>query len=255
MALAKPATTEIKTVLVSQPKPESVKSPYYNLEKNYSLKVDFRQFIRVEGVDAKEFRKSKINLEDYQTVIMTSRTAIDHFFRVAEALRYKVSSETRYFCKSEAIALYLQKYIQYRKRKVFFADGSDTGLQDLITKYKDKTNFLFPCTDVRKEAIPAFMEENGIDYTEAIIYQTIAEDLSDLKDIYYDLLVFFSPSGIWSLFKNFPDFVQNNTRIAVFGPATYRAAEEAGLRIDIKAPVPEARSMSEAIELYIKDNS
>jgi uroporphyrinogen-III synthase len=243
----------VKSILISQPKPESDKSPYYDLAKKYNIKIDFRPFIQVEGVDSKEFRKQRITPTDFTAVIFTSRNAIDHFFRVCEDLRVRMSQETKYFCVSEAIALYLQKYTQYRKRKVFFGNGTLKELMDLLKKHRDNERILLPCSDIRKGDLPDFLKKNKFEFSEGIFYRTVASDLSDLENIFYDMIVFFSPSGVKSLYHNFPDFKQNSTRIAAFGPATSKAVLDAGLRLDVRAPIPQAPSMTMAIEKYLKE--
>lgn len=242
---------KVKSVLVSQPKPETEKSPYIDLAENCKVKIDFRPFIHVEGVPTKEFRQQKINLLDFNAVIFTSRNAVDHYFRAAEETRVKVPDDMKYFCISESTAFYLQKYIVYRKRKIFVGQQTFSDLVTVIKKYKD-SKFLLPCSDILRPDIPALLEQNGINYAPATLYRTVCSDLSDLKDVNYDVLVFFSPSGIKSLYQNFPKFKQNKTRIAVFGPTTAKAAQEAGLNIDIAAPQPESPSMTKALELYIK---
>ena len=242
---------KIKRILVSQPKPTTPKSPYADLAEKNNLKIDFRPFIQVEGVPAKEFRKQRINILDHSAVIFTSRTAIDHFFRIAEELRVSVPDTMKYFCISEATAYYLQKYIVYRKRKIFHSTGRFTDLVDVLKKHREET-FLVPLSDIHKQEIPSLLNKNKINYTKAILYRTVSSDLSDLKDVNYDVLVFFSPSGIKSLFQNFPDFKQNDTKIASFGPATAKAVKEAGLRLDIQAPMPQAPSMAMALEQFIK---
>jgi len=241
---------KIKTILISQPKPSTEKSPYLELADKYKLKVDFRPFIFVEKVSAQEFRQQRVNVPDYTAVIFTSRNAIDNFFRLCEELRITPSENLKYFCISEATAFYLQKYIVYRKRKVFVGKVKFSELMELIRKHKTE-KFLLPCSDLLKPSIPEALNEASINYSKAMMYRTVCSDLSDLSDVKYDMLVFFSPGGIESLFKNFPDFVQGKTRIAVFGPTTAHAAEEAGLRIDVSAPDPKAPSMSMAIEQYI----
>lgn len=242
---------KVKSVLVSQPKPETEKSPYFDLADNCKVKIDFRPFIHVEGVPSKEFRQQRINLLDFNAVIFTSRNAVDHYFRAAEESRVKVPDDMKYFCISEATAFYLQKYIVYRKRKIFHGQQTFADLITIIKKHKD-CKFLLPCSDILRPNIPELLESNNIDFKCATMYRTVCSDLSDLKDVNYDVLVFFSPSGIKSLYQNFPDFKQNNTRIAVFGPTTAKAAEDAGLKIDIAAPQPESPSMTRALELYIK---
>lgn len=244
--------TKVQSILISQPRPESPQSAYFRLAEKYKIKIDFRPFIHVEGISHKEFRKSKIYLPDYTAIIFTSRNAIDHYFRLAEADRYKVPQDTKFFCISEAIALYLQKYTQYRKRKVFYGDGTAESLKKILLKHREGENFLLPCSDIHKRNIPDFLEENNFKFREAVLYRTVASDLSDLKDLKYDIIVFFSPSGVRSLFQNFPDFKQNNTRIAAFGPATAKAVEEAGLDLDLKVPMPNAPSMTMALDKYLE---
>ena len=241
---------KVKTILVSQPEPASDKSPYTRLREKHKLKIDFRPFIHVEGLSAKEVRLQKINFSDYNNIVLTGRNAVDHFFRVTEEMRYKVPDSTKYFCQSEAVAYYLQKYVVYRKRKIYVGDKSINDLEAIFKKFENES-FLLPSSDVLKPSIPDCLDKMGVNWTRAQLYRTVVSDLSDLRDVYYDVLVFFSPSGIESLFKNFPDFEQKNTRIAAFGNATKKAADEAKLRIDIKAPTPETPSMSMAIEKYI----
>ncbi len=243
----------VKTILVSQPKPEGDKSPYYDLAEKYKLKIDFRPFIHVEGIGAQEFRTQKVNIPEHTAVILTSKQAVDHFFRIAEEIRFEVPDTMKYFCISEAVALYLQKYVAYRKRKIFFGKQTIEDLIDPIKKHKGE-KFLLPCTDILRDKIPETLEAAKINFTKATLYRTVASDLSDLEDVYYDMLVFFSPGGIESLFKNFPDFKQNSTVIAAFGPTTAGAVEKHNLRLDLTAPVPEAPSMTAAIELFIKGN-
>lgn len=242
---------KIKRILVSQPKPTTPKSPYSDLADKNNLRIDFRPFIQVEAVSAKDFRKQKVNILDHTAVIFTSRTAIDHFFRIAEEMRVTVPDSMKYFCVSEATAFYLQKYIVYRKRKIFHSTGRFTDLVDVLKKHKEET-FLVPLSDIHKQEIPTLLNKNKLKYTKAILYRTVSSDLSDLKEIDYDVLVFFSPSGIVSLLQNFPDFEQNETKIASFGPATAKAVKEAGLRLDIQAPMPQAPSMAMALDQYIK---
>ena len=245
---------KVKTILVSQPEPSTAKSPYFELADKSSVKIDFRPFIQVEGIPAKEFRQTRIQILDHTAVIFTSRTAIDHFFRVSQDLRVTVPDSMKYFCISEATAFYLQKYIVYRKRKIFYADGRFTDLVNVMKKHKGET-YLVPLSDIHKQEIPNLLDKGEYKYTKAILYRTVSSDLSDLTDIKYDVLVFFSPSGIKSLYQNFPDFVQNDTRIACFGPATAKAVSDAGLRLDIQAPTAQAPSMTMALEQYIKKNS
>ncbi|WP_282162057.1 uroporphyrinogen-III synthase [Ulvibacterium marinum] len=241
---------KVKTILVSQPEPKMENSPYSRLIDKEKVKVDFRPFIHVEGVDAKNVRQQKIDLHNYTAIILTSRNAVDHFFRIAEEMRFKVPDTMKYFCQSEAVAYYLQKYVVYRKRKIYVGKRIFNELVPLFKKYKEET-FLLPSSDTLKPAVPEALDKVGIDWTRGIFYKTVISDLSDLRDVYYDVLVFFSPSGIESLLKNFPDFQQNDTRIAVFGNSTVKAATDAGLRIDIKAPTPETPSMTMALQKYI----
>lgn len=242
----------IKTILVSQPKPEGEKSPYYDLAEKYKLKIDFRPFIHVEGIAAQEFRQQKVNIPEYTAIILTSKTAVDHFFRIAEEIRFEVPDTMKYFCISEAVALYLQKYVTYRKRKIFFGKQTIEDLIDPVKKHKTE-KFLLPCTDILRDKIPETLEAAKIPFTKAMLYRTVASDLSDLEDVYYDMLVFFSPGGIESLMKNFPDFKQNTTVIAAFGPTTANAVIKNNLRLDVHAPMPNAPSMTAAIEQFIKE--
>ncbi|MBL4654943.1 MAG: uroporphyrinogen-III synthase [Bacteroidia bacterium] len=242
---------QVKKILVSQPKPETEKSPYFDLAKKYGLQIDFRPFIHVEGIEAKKFRKSRINILDHTAIIFTSRNAIDHFFRVCTDLRIEILATMKYFCISEAVALYLQKYIQYRKRKVFFGKQTTSELLEVINKHPEE-KYLFPCSDIHKKDIPDFLKDNNFTFSIAVIYRTVASDLSDLEKVDYDMIAFFSPSGVKSLFKNFPDFKQNDTRIAAFGPTSHKAVLDAGLILDVQAPMPNAPSMTMAIEQYIK---
>ncbi len=243
---------KVKTILVSQPEPKMENSPYARLIEKEKVKVDFRPFIHVEGVDAKNVRQQKIDLNNYTAIILTSRNSVDHFFRIADEMRFKVPDTMKYFCQSEAVAYYLQKYVVYRKRKIYVGKRNFAELVPLFKKYKEEA-FLLPSSDVLKPTIPQALDELGVSWTRGIFYKTVISDLSDLRNVYYDILVFFSPSGIESLLKNFPDFEQNNTRIAVFGNSTIKAATDAGLRCDIKAPTPETPSMTMALRKYITE--
>ena len=236
--------------MVSQPEPKIENSPYSRLIEKEKVKVDFRPFIHVEGVQAKIVRQQKIDLNNFTAIILTSRNSVDHFFRIAEEMRFKVPDSMKYFCQSEAVAYNLQKYVVYRKRKIYVGKRTFNELVPLIKKYKDE-KFLLPSSDTLKSAIPEALDELKVDWKRGVFYKTVISDLSDLRNVYYDVLVFFSPSGIESLLKNFPDFEQNNTRIAVFGNSTVKAATDAGLRIDIKAPTPETPSMTKALQKYI----
>ncbi|MFC2175674.1 uroporphyrinogen-III synthase [Bacteroidota bacterium] len=242
---------KVKSILVSQPKPEGDKSPYFDLAQKHNLKIDFRPFIHVEGVDAKEFRTQRINILDHTAVILTSKNAADHFFRICDETRVTVPEGMKYFCVSEAIALYLQKYVVYRKRKIFYGGNTFRELVDVLKKHKGE-NFLLPSINDLKPTVPQLLDDLGVSYTKAVIYKTMCSDLSDLADVNYDVLVFYSPSGIKSLFENFPDFKQNKTRIAAFGPTTTHAVKEKHLKLDIGAPVPSAPSMTMALDQYIQ---
>jgi uroporphyrinogen-III synthase len=246
--------SRIKKILVSQPEPENQKSPYFDLAEKHNLKIDFRSFIHVEGISSKEFRQSKVDLSSHTAVIFTSKTAIDHYFRIAEETRVNIPDTMKYFCISESTAYYLQKYIVYRKRKIFFANGQLSDLADVMAKHKSE-NFLVPLSAAHKEEIPQLLKKHNFKYTKSILYKTECSDLSDLADVNYDVLVFYSPSGIKSLLQNFPDFKQNNTKIASFGDKTAKAVEEAGLRLDIKAPAPQAPSMTMALENFIEQHN
>jgi uroporphyrinogen-III synthase len=242
---------KVKTILVSQPEPKIENSPYFDLQEKQKVKIDFRPFIHVEGVAAKDIRQQKVDLNNYTAIILTSRNSVDHFFRIADEMRFKIPDDLRYFCQSEAVAYYLQKYVVYRKRKIYVGKRNFEELSPMIKKYKDE-KFLLPTTDKVKPDVPDTLNKLGVDYKQATFYKTVISDLSDLADVYYDILVFFSPSGIESLFHNFPNFEQKNTRIAVFGHTTMKAVEEKGLRVDIKAPTPETPSMTMALEKYIE---
>jgi len=242
---------KIKRILVSQPEPINEKSPFFDLAKKNDLTIDFRPFIHVEGVSVKEFRKQKVNIQDHSAVIFTSRTAVDHFFRISKEMKVNIPESMKYLCITEAIAFYLQKYIVYRKRKIFYGKGKFDDLIDVLIKQKEE-NFLIPLADKHKQEIPRKLKKYKLKHTKSIFYKTVSSDLSDLADVNYDILVFYSPSGIRSLLHNFPDFEQNNTKIASFGNTTAKAVKDAGLRLDIQAPMPKAPSMTMALESYIR---
>jgi uroporphyrinogen-III synthase len=242
---------KVSSILVTQPRPSDDKSPYFELARKYNIKVDFRPFIEIEPVSLKDFRKQKIDILAHTGVIFTSRNAVDHFFRIVNESKIEIPPDMKYFCISEQTANYLQKYIVVRKRKVFVGEKTAADMVDILKKHKNE-KFLFPCSDIRKNDIPDFMDTGGFQFTEAVLYRTVASDLSDLEEVFYDIIAFFSPSGITSLFKNFPDFKQNNTRIAAFGPTTAKAVKDANLILDIEAPMPNAPSMTGALEQYIK---
>lgn len=243
---------KIKNILVSQPEPADLeKSPYGELAKNFNLNIDFNKFIKIEGVDSKEFRQHRIQLLDFTAIIFTSRNAVDHFFRLAKDLRVEVPDTMKYFCISESTAFYLQKYVQYRKRKIFHGKQSFEQLMELIKKHKEE-KYLLPCSDIHKASMTRMLDEGSVDYQKAVFYKTLASDLSHLNIGEYDMLIFFSPSGVKSLMKNFPTFVQNSTLIAAFGPTTAKAIDEAGLKLNVAAPTKTAPSMTMAIEQYIQ---
>ncbi len=245
--------TKVKTLLISQPKPETEKNPYYDLANKYSLIETFRQFIKIEGLPVKDFRAQRIDILEHKAVILTSRMAVDHFFRMCNEMRVTVPESMKYFCINEATAYYLQKYIQYRKRKIFFGHQTIQDLVDVIRKNRDE-KFLLPAADVQKEQIVDFLDALNIKYTKAVMYRTVSADLSDIKNLNdYDVLVFFTPAGIRSLKHNFPNFVQGNTRIACFGVATANTLLKHGYRLDIYAPNPKNPSMSGALDAYIKE--
>lgn len=245
--------TRVKTLLISQPKPETEKNPYYDLANKYNLIETFRQFIKIEGLPVKDFRAQRVDILEHKAVILTSRMAVDHFFRMCNEMRVTVPESMKYFCINEATAYYLQKYIQYRKRKIFFGHQTIQDLVDVIRKNRDE-KFLLPAADVQKEQIVDFLDALNIKYTKAIMYRTVSADLSDIKSLNdYDVLVFFTPAGIRSLKHNFPNFVQGNTRIACFGVATANTLIKNGYRLDIYAPNPKNPSMSGALDAYIKE--
>jgi uroporphyrinogen-III synthase len=250
-----PQTSErlqkVSRLLVTQSRPADDKSPYFDLIEKYQVEIDFRPFIQIEGVSFKEFRKQKINILAHTAIIFTSRNAIDHFFRICQEARIEAPADMKYFCISEQTANYLQKYIIIRKRKIFTGTRTAAELFELIKKHKTE-KFLFPCSNIRRNDIPEFMDTSGLHFTEAVMYDTVPTDLTDLDIATYDIIAFFSPSGINSLLSNFPDFRQNGTRMAAFGPTTARAITNAGLMLDIEAPLPNAPSMTGALDLYIK---
>ena len=245
---------KIKKILVSQPKPENNRSPFFELAKKKDLTIDFRPFIHVEGVPSKEFRQQKVNILDHTGVIFTSRTAVDHYFRVAKELKLAIPETMKYFCINEATAFYLQKYIVYRKRKIFYGKGKFEDLVEVLVKHKDE-KFLVPLSDIHKQDIPRKLKKHKFKFNKAILYKTVSSDLSDLANVNYDVLVFYSPSGIKSLLHNFPDFEQNETKIASFGQSTAKAVKDAGLRLDIQAPMPKAPSMTMALESFIEKHN
>lgn len=252
----KPASKPVKKILITQPRPEGIKSPYFDLAKKYDLSLDFHPFIVVEGIPAKDFRKQKIDIAAYTAVIFTSRNAIDHFFRICDELKVTVSQDTKYFCITEAVALYLQKFILYRKRKVFYgADGLNKSLFDVINKHKDNEKFLYPCSESFDSEITNWLKGNNCEYATPVLYKIVSNDIKEVMARNYDVICFFSPGGVKSLIENFPNFKQNGTKIAAFGANTFKAAEDAGLVLDIKAPQPQAPSMITALEKFILENN
>lgn len=245
---------KVKKILISQPQPTSEKSPYFDIAQKYGVEIVFRPFIKVEGLTSKEFRQQKISIPDYTAVIFTARTAIDHFFRLCKDLRVTIPDTMKYFCTTESIALYLQKYIIYRKRKIFF--GKSNHLEDLIPSLAKHSSekYLFPVSDVHKDDM-SLLENGKINYTKAIMYRTVSNDFTPDEAFDYDMLVFFSPSGIASLIKNFPNFEQNEIKIGCFGHTTAKAVRDAGLRLDVEAPSPEAPSMTAALDLFLKNQN
>ena len=247
----------IRKILVSQPKPSSDKSPYFDIAQKFGVELVFRPFIKVEGISAKDFRKQRINLSDYTAVVFTSRHAIDHFFSLAKDLRYSVSEDMKYFCVTETIALYIQKYIQYRKRKVFFSStGKMADLIPTMAKHKDE-KYLIPLSDVHNDDIKDMLDQKKLDHTECVMYRTVSNDFTEeeIASFDYDMLIFFSPSGIQSLMKNFPHFAQKDVAIATFGPATAKAVRDAGLRLGLEAPTEKYPSMTGALQSYLLENA
>lgn len=244
---------DIKKILVSQPKPKSDKSPYFDIAEKYGVEVVFRPFIKVEGLSVKEFRQQKVSIADYTAVIFTAKTAIDHFFKLCEEMRVNIPDTMKYFCTTEAIALYLQKYIIYRKRKIFHtATGKLDDLVPSLLKHKDE-KFLYAVSDVHNAEALNVLDKNGIKYTRAVMYRTVSNDFTPEEAFDYDMLVFFSPQGIESLLKNFPDFNQGDIAIATLGATTAKAVKDAGLRLDLEAPNPKAPSMTAALDLFLSE--
>ncbi|MBL7743312.1 MAG: uroporphyrinogen-III synthase [Chitinophagaceae bacterium] len=248
------APMSIKKILITQPRPDSDKSPYFELARKYNVALDFQPFIRLEGIPAREFRKQKIEIQNYTGVIFTSRNAIDHFFRTCEEMKVSVSQDTKYFCITEAVALYLQKFILYRKRKVFYgADGTNKSMFDVINKHKSNEKFLYVCSENQQDnEIVNWLKANNCEYALAFMYRTQSNDVKELlSKTEYDVICFFTPSGVKSLFDNFPKYKQNGTVIGAFGGNTFKAAEDAGLKLEIKAPQPQTPSMVAALEQFL----
>lgn len=242
---------KIRSILISQPKPETEKNPYNDLAKKCNLKIDFRPFVQVDGIPAKDFRRDRVDINAFSAIIFNSRTSVDHFFRMCEEMKINIKDTWKYFCISESIAFYLQKYVVYRKRKIFFGNSTFDDLLEYVKKFPNE-KYLVSLSEVHKSEIPDKLSAANIEFSKAILYKTVSADLSDLKDVNYDVLVFFSPAGVASLLQNFPDFIQNDTCIGAFGPATAKAVENHKLRLDLMAPVPEAPSMTAALEQFVK---
>ena len=243
----------IRKILITQPRPEGTKSPYFDLAVKYGLSLDFHPFIKVEGIPSKDFRKQKIDIAAFTAVIFTSRNAIDHFFRICEEMKVTVSQDTKYFCITESVALYLQKFILYRKRKVFYgADGHNKSLFDVINKHKDNEKFLYPCSESFDSEITNWLKSHNCEFATPVLYKIVSNDIREVVERGYDVICFFTPGGIKSLIENFPKFKQNGITLAAFGANTFKAAEEAGLVLDIKAPMPQSPSMVSALEVYLK---
>lgn len=245
---------KVKKILISQPSPKTEKSPYFDISEKYGVQMDFRPFIRVEGIDAKEFRQQRVNILDFSAIVFTAKVAIDHFFALCEELRIAMPETMKYFCISEAVALYLQKYIVYRKRKIFFSTtGKMDGLNTALTKHS-KDKYLIPVSDVHQEDLTRILDEKKIDYTKSVMYRTVSNSITEEEIMSYDMLIFFSPSGITSLLKNAPHFKQEDRILACFGASTAKAIKDAGLRLDCEAPLPGIPSMTAALEAFLKEN-
>ena len=245
----------IKKILVSQPKPSSEKSPYFDIAERYGVDIVFHPFIKVEGISSREFRQEKISLSEHTAVVFTSRHAIDHFFQLAKELRFVVPDDMKYFCITEQVALYIQKYVQYRKRKIFFGEtGRFADLLPLMVKHKNERYFS-PMSDVHNDEIKNLLDSKKLRHTEGVMYRTVPNDLNSDEPFDFDLVVFFSPSGVQSLLKNFPDFQQGDMAIATFGPTTAKAVKEAGLRLDLEAPTPQYPSITSALKAFIEERN
>ena len=240
---------------MSQPKPASDKSPYYDIAEKYGVNIDFRPFIKVESLSPKEFRQQKVSILDHTAIVFTSRHAIDHFFNLSTELRVTIPETMKYFCVSETIALYIQKYVQYRKRKIFFGPtGKFEDLVPIILKHKSE-KYLVPLSDVHNDDIKNALDQSKIQHNEVVMYRTVSTTFSEDEKFDYDMLVFFSPAGVASLLKNFPNFDQTNVKIATFGATTAQAVRDAGLRLDLEAPSEKAPSMTAALDRYLKENN
>lgn len=251
-----PGTIEngARSILITQPRPESEKSPYFDLARKYEVNLTFHPFIKLEAIPAREFRRQKIDIPSFSAVIFTSRNAIDHFFRMSEEMKITIGQDTKYFCITEAVALYLQKFILYRKRKVFYgADGTNKSMFDVINKHKENERFLYVCSENQQDNdIVSWLKNNNCAFQLAFMYRSVSNDIKQVMDAQsFDVICFFTPSGVKSLFDNYPAFQQNNTNIGAFGNNTVKAVEEAGLKLEIKAPAPQAPSMVAALDKYL----
>lgn len=243
---------EVHRILITQPRPDSERSPYFDLAKKFDLVLDFHPFIRVEGLSGRDFRKQRVDIQDHTAIVLHSRNAVDHFFRICEELKLKVSQEMKYYCITEAVALYLQKFILYRKRKVFFsADGSMQGLIDVVSKHKGTEKFILPTTDGQKNEVKLFLQKHEAQFSEVTLFRTVSNDITEVMKVRYDLIVFFSPFSVQALLEQMPGFSQDSTIIGAFGPTTSQAVEDAGLALTVKAPLPNAPSMVAALDLFL----
>jgi uroporphyrinogen-III synthase len=245
---------KVNSILITQPRPETEKSPYFDLAKKFEIELDFHAFIRVEGLSGKDFRKQRIDITEYTAIIFTSRNAVDHFFRICEELKVKVSQDMKYFCITEAVALYLQKFILYRKRKVFFsADGSVDGLLEVIGKHKHNEKFILPLSDNAKNEIGQYLTKHNVAFAEATLFRTVSNDISTVMKKAYDMIVFFSPYSVQNLLENYPEYKEKKALIGAFGPTTTKAVEDMGMQLDVKAPAPNAPSMVSALDKYLTE--
>jgi uroporphyrinogen-III synthase len=246
---------KIKKILVSQPQPKGEKSPYFDISEKYNVKIEFRPFIRVEPLSAKEFRAQRVSILDHTAIIFNAKQGIDHFFNLCDEMRITIPEDMKYFCITESVAVYLQHYIHYRKRKVFY--GSSSKMQDLVTVLNKHASekFLFVTPEVLNEETIAALDSSKITYTKAIMYRTVSNNFGPNEEFNYDMLLFFSPIGVQSLFKNFPDFNQGEIHIGCLGSTTAATIREAGLRLDLEVPTPQMPSMTMALDAYLKENA
>ena len=245
---------KVKNILISQPRPSNERSPYYDIAEKYNLDVHFYPFIRVDRLSVKEFRQQRINILDFTAIVFTSRTAVDKFFSLCEEMKITITEEMKYFCISETVALYLQKYIVYRKRKIFFSQtGKIEGLNNHFTKHS-KEKFLFPVPEEHNDEVTQFLDHKKLSYTKSVMYRTVSSEFPEDEKMEYDMIIFFSPLGIQSLMKNFPDYKQGDAAIGCFGSTTAKVVEESGFRLDCEAPQPEYPSMVAALDAFLKEN-